>query len=74
MTLPSQPSGTVKRTFPRAKKAIRCTSCGDLIDKGIRYHRWTGRGDLWDGLATAKECAECCERYSRPIPPEDAFR
>ncbi len=59
---------TVSRTYPRASRAIRCTSCGELIAQGAHYHRWTGTGDYWDGLATAKECAECCERYGRPIP------
>lgn len=61
-------SVTVSSTHPRAKKAVRCTSCERLIEKGERYHRWVGRNDLWDGLATAKECAGCCKRYGRPIP------
>lgn len=61
-------TATVKRTHPQAKKVILCTSCGGRIERGERYHRWTGRSDMWDGLATAKECANCCERYGRPIP------
>lgn len=60
--------GTVSQAWPIARRAYRCTSCHDLIDKGQRYYRWTGRSDFWDGLATARECAECCERYGRPIP------
>jgi hypothetical protein len=60
--------GTVSRMYPRAKKYHRCTGCERPIEKGERYHRWTGTSDLWPGLATAKECAECCERYGRPIP------
>ena len=63
-------SDTVSRTFPRARKPTACTSCGRPIRKGQQYHRWVGRSDsgLWEGLATAKECAACCERYGRPLP------
>lgn len=59
---------TVSLTFPVARRAHRCTSCRSLIAAGERYRRWTGTGDMWPGLATAKECAECCERYGRPLP------
>lgn len=65
---PGDVPGTLNRTYPVARKAHRCSSCGYLIEKGERYHRWTGRSDMWVGLATAIECADCCERYGRPVP------
>ncbi len=60
--------GTVASGYPIARKPHRCLSCQRVIEKGERYYRWTGRGDWWIGLATWKECADCCERHGRPIP------
>jgi hypothetical protein len=61
---------TLSSGFPRARKHHRCSSCGRPILPGERYHRWKGTGDLWVGIATAKECAECCARYGRRVPAE----
>jgi hypothetical protein len=59
---------TLHQTFPVARRAHRCDACGSPIAAGERYHRWKGTNDCWDGVMTAKECAECCARYNRPIP------
>lgn len=59
---------TVSQSYPMARKPHRCDGCRGLIAKGERYSRWTGTNDAWIGLATAKDCAMCCERYGRPIP------
>jgi hypothetical protein len=59
---------TVWQSYPVARRIHGCTSCGRPIVPGDRYSRWTGTNDLWIGLATAKDCAECCIRYGRPIP------
>ncbi len=59
---------TVSRSYPVARKAHRCTGCDATIRIGERYHRWTAAISISEGLATAKECARCCERYGRPIP------
>lgn len=61
---------TVWQTYPVARRMHGCSSCGRPILPGERYSRWTGTNDLWLGLATAKDCAECCERYRRPIPDD----
>lgn len=58
---------TLSRSFPVANKAHRCGSCEGPIEKGERYHRWTGTGDEWIGPATLKECAECFSRYTRHL-------
>lgn len=58
-------SGTLSRTFPVARKAHRCGTCGGLIPAGTRYHRWVGTGDEWPGLATLRECGDCFDRYTR---------
>ena len=57
----------LSRTFPIANRVHRCTSCGGFIGQGQRYHRWTGTSPdgFWEGIATVKECARCCERYGR---------
>lgn len=52
---------------PTARKAHRCGSCGGRINPGEMYRRWKGTGDDWVGIATLKECAECCTRYGRPL-------
>jgi hypothetical protein len=54
--------------FPVAKKFHRCSCCNGPIEKGERYRRWTGRSDLWIGLATEKRCKACCERYGNELP------
>lgn len=59
---------TLSRAFPVARKAHRCDSCGGVIREGERYYRWTGTGDEWTGVARMKECANCAERYGRPVP------
>lgn len=66
-------STTLSRAFPTAIKAHRCGSCNGPIAKGEQYHRWTGTGDLWEGVATLKECAECFARYGqyRHLNPEN---
>jgi hypothetical protein len=63
---------TVAHVYPVARRAHRCDSCGGRIEKGERYSRWTGTNDAWIGLATAKDCASCCERYGRAIPVYNA--
>jgi hypothetical protein len=63
---------TLSSAFPVAVKVHRCSPCGRPIQPGERYHRWKGTSDLWTGIATSKECAECCERYGRRIPAEMA--
>lgn len=60
---------TLSRAYPVARKGHRCGSCAGRIHPGERYHRWTGTGDLWDGIARLAECAECAARYGRPVPP-----
>ncbi len=65
---------TLSRSYPVARKPHRCDGCGFKIYRGDRYHRWTGTDDLWEGLATYKECARCCERYGRPIPAAEEAR
>jgi hypothetical protein len=56
---------TLSSTYPTARRTHRCSSCARPIRPGETYHRWKGTGDLWDGVATAKECADCCVRYDR---------
>lgn len=46
---------TLRRAFPVARRPHRCTSCNGPIRVGDRYHRWTGTGDCWEGIATAKD-------------------
>lgn len=58
---------TLSREFPIARKGHRCSSCAAPIHPGERYHRWTGTGDEWIGVAHMKECASCAARYGRPI-------
>lgn len=63
---------TVSRSYPVACKPHRCDGCSGAIVRGDRYHRWTGIGDEWEGLATSKECESCCARYGRPVPEKRA--
>jgi predicted RNA-binding Zn-ribbon protein involved in translation (DUF1610 family) len=54
---------TLSRAFPVARRPHHCGSCGQRIEPGEQYHRWTGTGDCWEGVMTLKECRECFARY-----------
>jgi hypothetical protein len=58
---------TLHRSYPKARRPHRCGSCDRPIAPGEQYHRWKGTSEdgLWSGVATLKECAECCARYGR---------
>ena len=37
-------------TFPKARKEYKCDLCGEKIEKGQKYHRYSGKydGELFD--------------------------
>lgn len=67
-----------RRTWHRASKPYRCSACGALIPRGVRYETTFVVSDgLADSAKTCRQCARAIERFGRahrfwPFP--DSFR
>lgn len=48
-----------------ARKAHRCTYCGELIEVGSTYHRWTTYDDSAHHSKMHPECVTACAEECR---------